>query len=94
MDFVEPGVECLRRVETAHDGVLVAREPPLFVLSDLLVRPAHERMFAYGGDLQAIAALRRLRFTGPDIAEILNRPVSTVWDLTRIGLGKLGRLGM
>jgi transposase InsO family protein len=39
--------------------------------------------------------LRRLRFTGPDIAEILNRPVSTVSGiLTRIGMGKLGRLGM
>jgi transposase-like protein len=45
--------------------------------------------------VQAIAALRRLRFTGPDIAEILNRPVSTVSGiLTRIGMGKLGRLGM
>jgi transposase len=45
--------------------------------------------------VQAIVALRRLRFTGPDIAEILNRPVSTVSGiLTRIGMGKLGRLGM
>jgi transposase len=45
--------------------------------------------------VQAIAALRRLRFTGPDIAEILNRPVSTVSGiLKRIGMGKLGRLGM
>ena len=45
--------------------------------------------------VQAIAALRRLRFTGPDIAELLDRPVSTVSGiLTRIGMGKLGRLGM
>jgi transposase InsO family protein len=36
-----------------------------------------------------------LRFTGPEIAEVLDRPVSTVSGiLTRIGMGKLGRLGM
>ena len=45
--------------------------------------------------VQVIAALRRLRFTGPEIAELLNRPLSTVSGiLTRIGMGKLGRLGM
>jgi transposase InsO family protein len=43
----------------------------------------------------AIAALRRLRFTGPEIAEVLDRPLSTVSGiLTRIGMGKLGRLGL
>jgi transposase InsO family protein len=45
--------------------------------------------------LQAIAALRRLRFTGAEISELLDRPLSTVSGiLTRIGMGKLGRLGM
>jgi transposase InsO family protein/transposase len=45
--------------------------------------------------IQAIAALRRLRFTGPEIAEILDRPLSTVSGiLTRIGMGKLGTLGL
>jgi transposase InsO family protein len=45
--------------------------------------------------VQAIAALRRLRFTGPEIAELLDRPPSTVSGiLTRIGMGKLGRLGL
>ena len=45
--------------------------------------------------LQAIAALRRLRFTGAEISELLERPLSTVSGiLTRIGMGKLGRLGM
>ena len=45
--------------------------------------------------LQAIAALRRLRFTGAEIAELLDRPLSTVSGiLTRIGMGKLGRLGL
>ena len=45
--------------------------------------------------VQAIAALRRLRFTGPEIAEILAMALSTVSGvLTRIGMGKLGRLGL
>src|SRR5215217_1080388 len=45
--------------------------------------------------IEAIAALRRLRFTGPEIAELLDRPLSTVSGiLTRIGMGKLGRLGL
>ena len=45
--------------------------------------------------VQAIAALRRLRFTGPEIAEVLDRPLSTVSGiLTRIGMGRLGRLGL
>jgi transposase len=44
---------------------------------------------------KAIAALRRLRFTGPEIAELLDMPVSTVSGiLTRIGMGRLGRLGL
>ena len=43
----------------------------------------------------AIAALRRLRFTGPEIAEVLGMPVSTVSGiLHRVGMGKLGRLGL
>ncbi len=42
-----------------------------------------------------IAALRRLRMTGAEIAETLEMAVSTVSGiLTRIGLGKLGRLGL
>ena len=45
--------------------------------------------------MQVIAALRRLRFTGPEIADLLDRPLSTVSGiLTRIGMGKLGRLGL
>jgi transposase InsO family protein len=45
--------------------------------------------------IEAIAALRRLRFTGPEIAETLQMALSTVSGiLTRIGMGKLGRLGL
>jgi transposase InsO family protein len=45
--------------------------------------------------VQAIAALRRLRFSGPEIAETLAMPLSTVSGiLQRIGMGRLGRLGL
>jgi transposase InsO family protein len=45
--------------------------------------------------VQAIMALRRLRFTGPEIAEVLGMALSTVSGiLKRIGMGKLGRLGL
>ena len=45
--------------------------------------------------IEAIAALRRLRFTGPEIAELLGMALSTVSGiLTRIGMGRLGRLGL
>src|SRR5436190_9075072 len=45
--------------------------------------------------VQAIAALRRLRFTAPEIAETLAMALSTVSGiLARIGMGKLGRLGL
>jgi transposase InsO family protein len=45
--------------------------------------------------IEAIAALRRLRFTGPEISETLGMALSTVSGiLTRIGMGKLGRLGL
>ncbi len=43
--------------------------------------------------VEAIAALRRLRMTGAEIAECLQMALSTVSGLlTRIGLGKLSRL--
>jgi transposase InsO family protein len=45
--------------------------------------------------IEAIAALRRLRFTGPEIAGTLGMALSTVSGiLMRIGMGKLGRLGL
>ena len=51
-------------------------------------RTAPERM-------EAIAKLRRLRFTAAEIAETLGMALSTVSGiLTRIGMGKLGRLGL
>jgi transposase InsO family protein len=44
---------------------------------------------------QVIAALRRVRFTGPEIAELLDMALSTVSALLKeMGMGRLGRLGM
>jgi transposase len=45
--------------------------------------------------VEAIAKLRRLRFTAAEIAETLGMARSTVSGiLTRIGMGRLGRLGL
>ncbi len=45
--------------------------------------------------VEAIAALRRLRMTAAEIAEVLCMANSTVSGiLTKIGMGKLGRLGL
>jgi len=45
--------------------------------------------------VEAITTLRRLRFTAAEIAETLGMALSTVSGiLTRIGMGKLGRLGL
>jgi transposase InsO family protein/transposase len=45
------------------------------------------------GRVEAIAALRRVRLTGPEIAEVLGMATSTVSAvLLRIGLGRLSRL--
>jgi transposase InsO family protein len=51
-------------------------------------RTAQERV-------EVIVALRRLRFTAAEIAETLGMALSTVSGiLTRLGLGRLGRLGL
>jgi transposase InsO family protein len=53
---------------------------------DVSNRTAEER-------IELLAALRRLRMTAAEIAEVLAMPVSTVSGiLTRIGLGRLSRL--
>lgn len=48
-----------------------------------------------GERIEAIVLLRRLRFTAAEIAETLSMALSTVSGiLTRLGLGRLGRLGL
>jgi transposase InsO family protein len=65
-------------------GLLDRSSAPLFVANR-----SSERT------IEAIAALRRLRFTGPEISEVLELPGSTVSGiLARIGMGRLGRLGL
>ena len=45
--------------------------------------------------VQLLAGLRRLRFTAPELADLLDMPVSTISAVfKRIGMGKLGRLGL
>ena len=45
--------------------------------------------------IEAICALRRLRLSGPEIAELLAMPASTTSAiLKREGLGRLGRIGL
>jgi transposase InsO family protein len=64
----------------------------------LLDRSSAPRVVANRTDerrVEAIAALRRVRFTGAEIAELLGMALSTVSGiLTKIGMGKLGRLGL
>jgi transposase InsO family protein len=44
---------------------------------------------------QLLGALRRLRFTAPELAELLDMPCSTISAVfKRLGMGKLGRLGL
>jgi transposase InsO family protein len=44
---------------------------------------------------QLIGALRRLRFTAPQLCELLGLPLSTISLVCkRLGMGKLGRLGL
>src|SRR5205085_5082501 len=67
-----------------RDGLLDRSSAPVIVAN----RTDEQRV-------EVIAALRRLRMTGAEIAETLGMALSTVSGiLTRIGMGKLGRLGL
>jgi transposase InsO family protein len=62
-------------------------------LLDRSSAPKHVHNATAPERIEAIAALRRVRLTGPEIAETLEMPTSTVSAvLKRIGLGKLSRL--
>ena len=67
-------------------------EPGLFDRSSAPARVANRTA---PSRVEAIAKLRRLRFTAAEIAELLGMALSTVSGiLTRIGMGRLGRLGL
>jgi transposase InsO family protein len=64
----------------------------------LLDRSSAPRVVANRTDpatVAAICALRRLRFSAPELADLLGLPCSTIGAvLKRCGMGKLGRLGL
>jgi transposase InsO family protein/transposase len=64
-------------------------------LRDRSSAPHRQARQTPAGRVEVIAALRRLRFSGPEIAELLGMASSTVSGiLTQIGMGRLGRLGL
>jgi transposase InsO family protein/transposase len=64
-------------------------------LCDRSSAPRHVANRTAPDRIEAIAKLRRLRFTAAEIAETLGMALSTVSGiLTRTGMGKLGRLGL
>ena len=64
-------------------------------LYDRSSAPRHVANRTPAGRVEAIIALRRLRFTAAEIAEVLELALSTVSGiLTRLGLGRLSRLGL
>jgi transposase InsO family protein len=64
-------------------------------LLDRSSAPTHVHNRTPEDRIEAIAALRRLRFTAEQIAETFRMPQTTVSGiLTRIGMGRLGRLGL
>ena len=64
-------------------------------LYDRSSAPATDRNRTAPERVEAILALRRLRFTAAEIAETLVMALSTVSGiLTRLGYGRLGRLGL
>lgn len=88
---------CAAEVSDRTAGKWVARYRAEGI-GGLLDRSSAPSVVANRSDEQtvsAIAALRRLRFTGPEISEVLDLAPSTVSGiLTRIGMGRLARLGL
>lgn len=97
---LEEGIALTEAAEAAGVSARTARkwvqrfqlegEPGLL---DRSSAPKHVHNATAPERVEAIAALRRLRLTGPEIAETLEMATSTVSAvLKRIGLGKLSRL--
>jgi transposase InsO family protein len=80
---------------TAHKWLARWRSEGSLGLVDRSSAPARVANRTEERRVDAIAALRRVRLTGAEIAEILGMALSTVSGiLTQIGMGKLGRLGL
>ena len=82
-------------VRCARKWVGRYRSDGLAGLLDRSSAPRHVANRTAPERVEAIAKLRRLRFTAAEIAETLGMALSTVSGiLTRTGMGKLGRLGL
>jgi transposase InsO family protein len=86
---------CRVSVRCARKWVGRYRLEGLAGLRDRSSAPRHVANRTAPERVEAITKLRRLRFTAAEIAETLGMALSTVSGiLTRIGMGKLGRLGL
>ncbi len=85
-----------RRVHNRTDDAELRSSRPAFSLCPVTADPTSSRSGRSPEQLvQLLAALRRLRFTAPELSELLGLPISTISGiLRRIGMGKLGRLGL
>jgi transposase InsO family protein len=80
---------------TAHKWLARFRAEGVVGLMDRSSAPATVANRTDERTVAAICALRRLRFSAPELAELLGLPCSTVSAvLKRCGMGKLGRLGL
>jgi transposase InsO family protein len=80
---------------TASKWVRRYRVEGEFGLADRSSAPRRSPLRTAEDRIEAIAALRRLRMTGAEIAECLGMALSTVsGTLTRIGMGRLSRIGL
>ena len=78
---------------TARKWVRRYREDGESGLGERCSAPENQPLATPAERIEAIAALRRVRLTGAEIAQALGMALSTVQGiLTRIGLGKLARL--
>jgi len=82
-------------VRCAHKWISRYRLEGVAGLCDRSSAPRHVANRTAPERVEAIAKLRRLRFTAAEIAETLGMALSTVSGiLTTVGMGKLGRLGL
>ena len=79
---------------TAQKWLARSRAEGVVGLEDRSSAPRHVANRTTPQTVELLAALRRLRFTAPELADLLGMPCSTISGvLKRIGMGKLGRLG-
>jgi transposase InsO family protein len=82
-------------VRTAHKWLARWRAEGELGLSDRSSAPKVVANKTDARTVELIAALRKLRFSGPQISELIDRPLSTVGAvLKRLGMNRLGRLGL